>query len=240
MIRAHLASFPPRRALMLDTVRRLAPQVDRLVVCLNEYSHIPAELADHPNVEPLIPDTDLKDAGKFAAAPAPDDIVLTVDDDIAFPDDYVVTLRAQADRIGLDKAVIGFQANAWVYKKGPAAMGWRNFMFFKAAKHTVCVDVLGTGTAMMLGKNVPPLKDMQTAAGFVDVRFALWQRGQGNTMWTVPRADEYLQRMLPDDLQDSSLFNTVTRNPPQQMQAEITELIAGCGETSGKRWDKVA
>jgi hypothetical protein len=147
---------------------------------------------------------------------------------------------AEADRIGLEKNVIGFQGNAWVYKKGPDTMGWRNFMFFKAAKHTVCVDVLGTGTAMMLGKNAPPLKDMQSAAGFVDVRFALWQRSKGNTMWTIPRADDYLQRMLPEDLQDSSLFNTVTRNPPPQMQAETAQLIAGCSDISGKRWDKVA
>ena len=82
MIRAHLATFPPRRRLLRKTCDAILPQVDHLFVVLKDYDEVPGFLAKNPKVTAIIPDRDVKDAGKFWFTPAPEDIVFTIDDDI--------------------------------------------------------------------------------------------------------------------------------------------------------------
>ncbi|MBQ2262368.1 MAG: glycosyltransferase [Loktanella sp.] len=100
MIRAHLATFPARAGILMQTVQSILPQVDKLCICLNQYEDVPTPLAQEPKIETLIPDRDLKDAGKFAFEAAADDFVFTIDDDILYPPDYVKTTLQYFDRLG--------------------------------------------------------------------------------------------------------------------------------------------
>ena len=118
MIRAHLATFPPRRRLLRKTCEAILPQVDQLFVVLNGYEDIPGFLAKDARVTAVIPDRDVKDAGKFWFTPAPDDIVLTIDDDIGDPTDYVTRTLAHLDTIGPEGSVGGNQANVCVGPRG--------------------------------------------------------------------------------------------------------------------------
>lgn len=239
MLRAHMATFPPRQSIMWDTIHSIAPQVDKLCVCLNEYTEIPARLMEIPNLEPMIPDQDLKDAGKFAFPAESDDIVFTIDDDIIYPQDYVSRLVKFADKIELEQNSIGYQAHTWVYKKRFEKHGWRNFLFGKECKKIIKVDVLGTGTVCALGKNVPPLDDMITSAGFVDFRFSRHQIKRGVNMWTLPRNEGYVQGNLPDELWESSLFQTVNRQRMPAMQIELRKLMKEFQPNSGRPWEKL-
>ncbi|MFV0410317.1 MAG: hypothetical protein ACK5LJ_11665 [Paracoccus sp. (in: a-proteobacteria)] len=227
MIRAHLATFPPRRKIMLETVACIIGQVDRLFIILNEYDEIPAELAGNGKIEALIPPGDTKDTGKFYFAPGDDDVVFTIDDDILYPADYVAHSLAEAEPLGLDRGVFGYQANAWAYKKAESRYGWKNFMFFKELNKPHPVDVIGTGTACMLGRNAPPFAALAGSAGFVDIRFARWQQQQQNPCWVLPRPAEYLKRNLPEHLHASSLFNTVARSNNPELNHETRLLIEG-------------
>lgn len=211
---------------MLAAVRSILGQVDRLCIVLNEYDHVPEELAGLDKLETVIPATDMKDTGKFYFTPDRDDVIFTIDDDILYPGDYVTRTLAAAEAIGLDKAIFGYQANAWVYKKAQGRFGWKNFMFFKELQKPFPVDIVGTGTACMLGRNAPPIQALSGSEGFVDIRFALWQQAQGNSIWALPRPDEYLGRNLPEHLQDSSLFHTVTRTFEGQIARETRQLIS--------------
>lgn len=96
MIRAHMASFPKRKELMLANMQAILPQVDRLYLVLNEYTAIPDEIAGNDKIEAVIPEVDLKDVGKFYFQPEPDDFVFTMDDDLVFPPDYVETMLAHS------------------------------------------------------------------------------------------------------------------------------------------------
>ncbi|RNF35514.1 hypothetical protein [Paracoccus methylarcula] len=233
MIRAHMATFPVRREIMMAVVERIAPQVDRMFICLNEYDEIPAELGQFGNVEAMIPDRDLKDLGKFAFEAGPDDIVFTVDDDILYPSDYVANTLALAERVGLTGNVVGYQGNAWVYKKRLSAYGWRNFLFFKPCPEIIGVTNLGTGTACMIGRHMPTIADLTGSEGFVDFRFSRLQIERGRSLWVLPRGDDYLERNLPEHLKGSSLFDTVARSGRLDVQQETWRLMEHVPRNSG-------
>ena len=231
MIRAHMASFPPRRAVMLEAARALAPQVDRLFVCLNEHAEVPEALARIPRVEPWIPARDLKDAGKFAFAPGPDDTVLTVDDDIRYPPDYVARSLEAAD---LDAGPCGYQAHSWVWRARLGRRGWRNFMYWKRRPRALPVHILGTGTALMRGADMPSLAAMEGAAGFVDLRFARLMAERGQPLMTLPREEGWMGRNLPEDLKATSLFETVARRRPPALRAEHAAMMAALSPLPGE------
>lgn len=235
VIRAHMASFPPRAGIVMAAIDSLLPQVDRLCLCLNGHGAVPPALAGHDRIEVLIPPADLKDAGKFAFPVADDDVVFTVDDDIIYPPDYVARTLRGFDDVDPGRNVLGYMGNAWVSKPGSGNHGWRNYMFHKAAGQIFKVDVLGTGTACQLGRNLPALADIVTAAGFVDLRHARLHGRAGRRMWVLPRGDDYLRRNLPEDLAGTSLFQTVNRARNPAMMDELARVLAERSAHSGQK-----
>lgn len=219
---------------MMRVIERIAPQVDRMFVCLNEYDEIPSELGRFGNVEAMIPDCDLKDLGKFTFKAEPEDIVFTVDDDIIYPTDYVARTLTLAKQVGLSQNIVGYQGNAWVFKKRKNAFGWRNYLFFKPCAGIFGATNLGTGTACMLGQNMPSMSDLAGSEGFVDFRFSRLQIEQGRLLWVLPRDQDYLVRNLPDSLQEMSLFNTVAKSGRADVRQETARLLKHVPENSGK------
>lgn len=239
MIRAHMATFPPRSAVLAQAVASLLPQVDRLFLCLNQYDAIPAALAQDDRITAIIPDRDLRDAGKFAFVPDDDDIVLTVDDDILYPPDYVARTLAHFDGLPPERHVLGYMGNAWMAKGKLGHEGWKNFMFHKRAPHAIKVDVLGTGTTFQLGRNLPRLDQIEDAAGFVDFRHARLQGQAGRWMWSLPREEGWMASLMTDDLMPSSLFTTVNRARPRPMMEELRALLAERGPHSGQQLSRL-
>ncbi|RJE79098.1 hypothetical protein [Paracoccus sp. JM45] len=235
MIRAHLASFPPRAGILMQTVNSILPQVDRLFICLNGYDDVPDDLACHLKIEVLIPDRDLKDAGKYAFEPADNDIVFTIDNDIVYPPDYVAQTTSFFDVLPADKHILGYLGSAWVAKNDHGEGGWKNWMFHKRAPHLMKVDMLGTGTACQLGSNLPRLQQIEDAAGFVDLRHANLHRQAGRWLWAVPRNQGYLTSTMSEELRDSSLFHTVNNMRPDNMVGELRQLMKHVGPHSGEQ-----
>lgn len=234
MIRAHLATFPPRAPILMQTVASILPQVDLLCICLNDYSEVPAALAGQARIEVMIPDTDLKDAGKFAFPPAPGDVVFTIDDDILYPPDYVSRMLLAFEQLDPHRDILGYQGNAWLGREG-GGRRWRNFLFHQRLGQLLKVDVLGTGTACQLGRNLPALEQMRSAAGFTDLRHARLHHEAGRRMWVLPRGADYLRGNLPDDLRPTSLFRNVMRRADPQMLREKALLMRGLTPGSGLR-----
>lgn len=222
MIRAHLASFPPRSALMADVVARIAPQVDLLVVVLNDYDAVPRALADYTNVEAIIPDRDVKDAGKFWSTPADDDIVFLIDDDLAYPADYVAQTLARIEGCDPSGNVFAYQGNAWVRDAGRIRTD--AFMFRQPYDQMSGAGLVGTGTVCTLGRHMPPLTEIESAAGFVDVRFAAWLQKLGVLPWILPRARKWITSMLPKEMKAQSLYETVHRARPDLYMRELGSI----------------
>jgi len=119
---------------MLQVVRSIAPQVDRMNVVLNEYEDIPEDLATIPNVLPIIPDEDTKDVGKFYPDVSDAQYVLLVDDDIVFPDTYVRETIARFQALG-SKGFIGCYHGSVYLKEPPQPRPVKRFL--RALKRSV-------------------------------------------------------------------------------------------------------
>jgi hypothetical protein len=234
MIRAHLATFPPRSGILMQVVAAILPQVDRLCICLNEYQAVPQALADEPKIEALIPDRDLKDAGKFAFVPAADDVVFTIDDDILYPPDYVSESLRYFRKLDPARHVVGHLGHAFL--PGAAGAGWKNWPFRRKNGAMRKVDLIGTGTCCQAGQIFPTLAQVETSAGFVDLRHAALHAAAGRWLWVLPHGDRWMTSLMTADLRPTSLLASVNQKGGAAMQHEVFTLLGSRTPHSGERF----
>lgn len=86
MITVQIASVPEREDMLRQTVESLRPQCDKIWVGLNKYPHTPDFLKEG---EYAHFDNSTGDAVKFYGAENLEGWVLTCDDDLVYPKDYV-------------------------------------------------------------------------------------------------------------------------------------------------------
>lgn len=226
MIRAHLATFPPRRRILRRVTDAILPQVDHLFVVLNDYDTVPGFLARDPKVTAVIPDRDMKAAGKFWFAPAPDDIVFCIDDDIGYPPDYVARTLALIEPMGLDGNVYGYHGHAFAPGSGGGYPVWHNYLFRHPLDRVRGATVLGTGTLCARGDALPPLSEVEAHSGSVDFAYGRWLHRQTILPWMLPREAEWLRNALPQNLRATSLFATVRRANHPEHRAVLAEFAA--------------
>lgn len=210
---------------MLDVVARLAPQVDRLVVVLNEYAAVPVELTQWPNVEGVIPDEDFKDLGKFLPDTDGAEVVFLADDDIAFPPDYVARTLAEFRALGPVRTIAGYHASLYRRARPPApaipraeiAAHRRIMNFWDAQDAPVIVDQVASGTAVMAAADLPPLAYMRGSARFTDVRLARWCFENGIRPVCLPRPEGWLRPIR----HERTIYRDFTRRNPAHVAEEI-------------------
>lgn len=212
MIRAHLATFPPRRRILRGVVDAILPQVDHLFVVLNDYDKIPGYLQKDPRITAVIPDRDVKDAGKFWFAPEPTDIVFTIDDDIGYPPDYVSRTLELIRPLGFEGQVFAHHGNAWQPAGGPDNRGeWQNYLFRYQHDEITGASIVGTGALCARGDAIPPLSEIEPFAGACDLAYNRWLSRRGILSWILPRDAEWMTNDLPHNLWKTSLLVTVAR-----------------------------
>lgn len=234
MIAAAMATFPPRLPGLRRVLERIAGQVERLTLVLNEIAEIPAWLAEFRSVEPVLPARDLKDTGKFAGNPAPDDWIFTLDDDILYPPDYVTRTLAQMEA-HRGRAMGGYHGSLYRHPRflksallrrvlgyGPNyIVSSRDILHFEAGLDAaVVVDELGSGVAVMRGADMPSLDYMRGAERFADVRLARWCHEQGIVQICLPRPAGWLRADGAANPQDG-IFETFTVTNPEAVAREI-------------------
>lgn len=95
MITANISTHPSRYSALLQTLASIEGQFDVVRICLNDFTTIPAELADMDNVECYLPATDLGDGGRFTwLAEAEEEVYFTLGDAIIFPPDFADRMYA--------------------------------------------------------------------------------------------------------------------------------------------------
>lgn len=227
MIRAHLATFPARRRILRRVVDAILPQVDRLFIVLNSYVEVPDFLARDPKVTAVIPDRDVKDAGKFWFAPDADDMVFCIDDDIGYPADYVSRTLQLGGQLGFDGRVFGYQGNAYAPETEGQRPIWHNYLFHQALPETRGISLIGTGTLCARGDAIAPLTEIEPFAGACDIAYGHWLSRRAILPWSLPRAAEWLTNQLPQNLRQSSLFATVHRARHPAHTQRLTEFAFG-------------
>lgn len=228
LVRAHLATFPARAGIFRQVVDAILPQVDRLVIVFNEMDRAPADLEADPRIEAITTDRDTKDLGRFFSRPEPDDIVFLIDDDLAYPADYVARSIHRASAIGWDGNVFGYAASDFRHGE-EGERGWRRIRPDAALARPLGVRMLGTGTALARGDAIPAISQMAPYIGHADVGFALLSQRAGRRAWALPREGKWLGNALPEDLVSSSL----SRNRPDLS----LPVVAGVNEIIGAPLD---
>lgn len=223
-----IATYPGRAEVLEPTVRSIAPQLDRLSIVFNEYAAVPDWVADLPNVEPVLPPSDTKDTGKyFVPAPA-GSWLFTLDDDIAYPPDYVARTLAgwhcAAARLGTERVMVGYLGwnfrkarlfpSRWMrriirYNPNYIARSWNTVDFRCPLERAMIVEALGTGVALMRAEDAPAFADVRDAQKFTDVRLGLWCHRHGIVQVCLPRPEGYL-RDVAETVPGGSIYQDFT------------------------------
>lgn len=211
----------------------ISPQVDRLNIVLNEYDAVPVELAKYSNVVSIIPKDDLKDLGKFYPDVSDAQYVFLIDDDIVYPSDYVSATINRFETLALPNCMGGYHGSLYqrprlrqllrspallfTYNKRVADFRSGEFYFCNELKVATVVDQLGTGTAILRGKDMPPFEYMRTSVKYVDVRLARWCFERGITPVCLPRAANWLGAVGFNE----SIYDSYTTKNPSYVNTEI-------------------
>jgi len=193
---ASVASIPSRTDWLEEVIQRLRPQVDRLLVYLNDYPAVPSYLeGDGVIVIRSNEHGDRGDAGKFFAAGRHTGVHLLCDDDIAYPDDYVEQLLAGIERYER-RAVVGFHANML---REPFADYLRTRTIIHMSRGVaadVGVHVLGTGTAAYHSSTIRVRPEDFRVPNMADVWFALLGQRQQVPFVQLRREAGWLQEFV--------------------------------------------
>ena len=229
---ANLATYPPRRDALPRIVQAIVPQVDQLNIVLNEYDAVPEELAGLDGVNPILPEEDTKDVGKFYP-PVSGDYTLLIDDDIIYPPDYVARTVARFEQIATPRAIGGYHTSTYRLPRP-----WRGLaecrrllafrwdiaadyrvvhVFFKGLEAHLIVDQVASGCCILRSQDMPPYAYMRDSRKFVDVRLAAWCFEQGIQPVALPRTADWLK---PVDY-DETIFDDFTSKNPPHVSAEI-------------------
>lgn len=248
MIIGKMATYPKREKELRQTVKSIIPQLDKLVICLNEYKTIPAWLTGDERIEPVIPKTDLKDLGKFITVAHDYKYCVYFDDDILYPPDYVETIMAGL--ISSQKPsvvsfhgsiysppVISFNPNKFKaylgFKLRLSNPEWyrRVYPFHQELKRNKLVEQVGTGVLAIEKEHEPPFKYMENSMKFVDVRFSKWCFENKIEMVCLARPADWIREQNVTE----SIASSFTPNAPRSVQKEIYKY-AGKSTLSSKKF----
>ena len=149
-----IASLPERVECLRDTVNSLLPQVDKIIVGLNNYTKVPNFL-NHPKIEAYLLDNSLGDAAKFYKVDDyKDSYYLACDDDLIYPSNYVEYLISKCNQykspVGLHGAIMHHPVTSMYFNRTV-------FHCLEDVSTDTLVDYLGTG-ALCFDTNKTPIK----------------------------------------------------------------------------------
>lgn len=234
LIVANIATYPPRVSQIERILSSVSPQVDRVNVVLNQMDTVPDILSGFDNVVPILPEKDTKDTGKFYPNVKEANWVFLLDDDIIYPVDYIVRTIREVEKLGRGRWICGYHAS--VYHPLPfrrnkfhlkrwlkyrllqdLASERKVFHFKKGLEAPLIVDQIGTGTAVMNGRDVPTFGYVEGAQMFVDVRLAAWCFEQSITPVSLPRPKDWLTPIQFE----ATIYNNFTLRTNWHVNAEI-------------------
>ncbi len=217
-----LCSIPERAEQLQQVLTALAPQVDRIHLYLDRYPQAPAFLEPwHSKLQMVLSHEQpgLRDNGKFlplAALPQQPCWLLTADDDIAYPPDYVAALLKRLEHYGR-QVVLGVHGVLLPEQaEGYFSARYRKVHHFAAALETdALVNVLGTGTMACHSSLLAGLSLEHFAQpGMADLYLSSWCQQQQIPMLAIARHAGWLEQL--GDPEAGSLWAEFCEADPAQ------------------------
>lgn len=216
-ISACLASYPPRRDRLRNVVDRVLPQVDHLYVYLNEYAEdeIP-DFLRHSRITVRVGGRNLRDNGKFFFMDTVrDGYVITVDDDLEYPEEYVQTLIRKIEFYER-QAVVGLHGTIYGKPFVSFFQGRVLLHFEEGVANDTVVNQLGTGTVAFHTSTIRPKLEWFKQTGMADVWFAVEARKRQVPLIAIERNEEWL---ASQGFEEKTLFREFRKNDRLQTQA---------------------
>lgn len=222
MIIANMATFPTRKDIVIKVIQSLHKQVDLLNLCLNEFTSIPKEYAKFSKLNPIIPNKDYKDVGKFIHPIVLDASYILVDDDIIYPPNYVAHLQYFYEKFKNLNIVVGTHGVIYSDIYNGSFKARKVFSFRQALDKVRVVNQLGTGTVFLKGYQLPSLSYMEGSQKYVDVRFSKYLYENNISLLCVPREANWQKEITVED----SIFSSFTKKWPSEIIREV-QVISG-------------
>lgn len=207
-ITAQIASLPDREHLLKKTVESLRPQVDKIFVGLNSYTHTPDFLKEG---EYIHLDNSTGDAAKFYGVEGLAGYLLTCDDDIIYPPDYVQYMIS-----GLHKHGAITTLHGKVYPR-PATSFIKTVAKVRCLDACPCdteVDVPGTGVTCLHTDMIKVRYEDFKIRNMADLWLAKLAHEQGVKIMALAHPADYLTYQPPPTTiwQDELLKGFTTQN----------------------------
>ncbi|MGB2071164.1 MAG: glycosyltransferase family 2 protein [Poseidonia sp.] len=197
-ITVFMATYPGGFDNVADAVRSLLQQslaINKLVLHVNG-TRRPPRLPKDPRLVVQLSETNHADNGKFVHMAGTQGYILTADDDIDYPHDYIERMVHEVEA-HQRRAMVGVHGAALPY--GPPFTRWSQYANMRrshvfALEHggRIPVDVIGTGTMAFHSEvGIPDIEAMDTLR-MVDLHVALWAAEEGVNMHMVPRKRDWL------------------------------------------------
>jgi len=217
-----LCSIPERAEQLEQVLTALAPQVDRIHLYLDRYPQAPTFLEPwRPRLQVVLSQEQpgLRDNGKFLPLAELNEQpcwLFTVDDDIAYPADYVAALFKRLEHYGR-QAVLGVHGVLLPeHAEGYFSARYRKVHNFpKALDADALVNVLGTGTMACHSSVLQGLSlDHFQQPGMADLFLASWCHQRQIPLIAIARHDGWLEQL--GDPEADSLWSEFHQADPHQ------------------------
>lgn len=204
---AGMATVPGRVELLAAVLPRVLPQVDQLFLCLNNFADVP-DFVKHPKITIFRSQDygDQRDNGKFLGLRHCEaaSYYLTLDDDLAYPPDYVSCLLAKVAAFQ-HQVVVG--VHGAIYAKNTESFFERlTFHFARRLLADLPVSVLGTGTLAaytgLLQSSITPFSQ----TGMADLALAACLKAKSIPLLAIARPENWLTELLPEIERPGTLY----------------------------------
>jgi len=221
-----MATYPGGFDKLGDTVECLLNQslsFDRLVIHVNG-SEKPKNIPSDQRIEVRYSETNYADNGKFVHLEGVSGYILTVDDDIRYPFDYIEKMVNAVDWFNRD-AMIG--VHGAILPVGPPITRWsdyresrRTHVFSHSQASFSPVNVIGTGTmAYHSSIGIPDFREMDTLR-MVDLHIAVWAQKNNVSMYTLPREKNWMTEF--EEIGEKRIWQQANENRELQNNMMLT------------------
>ena len=226
-ITAFMATYPGGFDHVGNAVRTLLRQslpLSRLVLHVNG-DRRPPGLPKDERLDVVLSKVNHADNGKFAHLDGVVGYVLTVDDDIRYPSDYVERMLTEVERFGR-KEYIGVHGACLPY--GPPLTRWSQYTSMRrshvfAGEHasSLPVDIIGTGTlAFHTDAGIPDF-DAMDHLRMVDLHVAVWAANNEVPMRVIHRSRDWVSEF--EDVGEERIWQQTQED--RKLQQNMLEVL---------------
>ncbi len=227
-----MATFPGRFGVIGKAVQSLLDQSrppDEILIHVNQTDDHPPLPKDRRIKVYASANVNITDIGKFKlAADIHEGIVLTVDDDIHYPPDYVETMVDAVNRYD-GEAIVGI--HGCVLPVGEAVKDWDEYRtnrrvhwFRRPVSTDLPVNIVGTGTMAYDASRIAFDWTKYQQQRMVDIHVAVEAQRKGIPMITPPRGREWMVPIDPDEGDSAeSIWDMVQTS--EEMQQDILNVL---------------